>query len=270
MGFHKIILSSNEDPTYVEFWPIVSWAYKKIFPDCEVKLAFLSNRPYHDPVVKELQSHGDVTIFHPLPDISEFAQAKMIRYILASRQKEKVCYIDDIDLIPLSREFIWSKTNNRKKGKLLCVGGEVYHFIGSYPASQMTAEGHVWKQLINPHNKSYRELWHEWKTTPPMFDRRENPCIETDWSKDNYFSDERLIRRLIHVNQVPKHEMERGYTDYLDATIDRHTWNNNTQTWEFDRNKLKNHGYVNAHGIRPYGKYKEHYQPLIDYINENY
>ena len=267
MGFHQVILSCNEDPVYMEFWPLVSWAYKKIFPEATVHLAYLTLQNTDNGYADE---HGKITSFNPLPGIPEFAQAKMIRYILASQQGDDVCYIDDIDLFPLSRPFILSKTNNRKKGHLLCVGGEVYDNIGSYPASQMTAEGNVWKQLINPHNKTYSELWDEWKNTPTMFDRRENPCIVTNWDKDDYFSDERLIRRLLHLNPVPKQEMERGYTNYLDATIDRHTFKSNENFWEYDREKLKNHGYVNAHGIRPYSKYQKHYQLLIQYINDNY
>ena len=127
----------------------------------------------------------------------------------------------------------------------------------------------MWKKFINPNDKDYRGLMDEWKGRI-RFDHRENVCVKLDWSRDDYFSDERLLRRLIHINPVSKFEMERGYKDFLEATIDRHTFDSSKQEWIFDREKLKSGGYVNAHGIRPFKKYEKLYQPLINYINENY
>lgn len=257
----QIILSSNEDFTYLEFWKPVSWAYKKMFPDCTVHLAFLTNKDEDHSLVKELRKWGKVTLFKPDPNISEFAQAKMIRFILASQQGE-VCYIDDIDLFPLRKDFITDKLNLRAEGALLCVGGEVYDNNGCYPVSQMTAEGYVWKKFINPNNATYNELMKEWGGIV-LYDRRENINIKLDFSKDDYFSDERLLRRLIEKNPVPKLELERGYKDFMETTIDRYKW-------YVDLGKLNKHGYVNAHCVRPYGLYAEEFVPLLDYIRRNY
>jgi hypothetical protein len=266
---NQIILSCNEDPVYMEFWKPVSQAYKKMFPNVKVHLAFLTNRDENDPLVKEFREYGEVTLFKPLPDIPEFGQAKMIRFILASQQGNDVCYIDDIDLFPLSKDFIADKLIRRPWGVLLCVGGEVYGFNGCYPISQMTAEGNVWKKFINPRSESYDVILRSFKDRA-FYDFRENIMIETDYSKDRYFSDERLLKRLLVENPVPKLELKRGYYDYLDATIDRHTLNKETDVWEFDKEKLKNHGYVNCHGARPYSKYKDYYIPMIEYIENNY
>ena len=227
MGDHninQIILSCNEDPTYKDFWGMVATAYKKMFPDVRVHLAFLTWRDETDPMVEYMRTFGDVTLFQPVTDVPEFSQAKMIRFILASQQGEDVCYIDDIDLFPLRRDFITNKTSKRTKDHLLCVGGEVYNHGGCYPASQMTAEGYTWKRFINPTVKTYRGLRDEWKGNTRL-DKRENVCIKLDWAADDYFSDERLLRRLLKLNPTPKQEMERGYNDYLEATIDRHTFN---------------------------------------------
>ncbi len=259
---NQIILSTNEDPTYSTFWPAVSYAYKKMFPECTIHLAFLTDREENDPLVQEFRTHGKVTLFRPVKDIEEFGQAKMIRFILASEQGDDVCYIDDIDLFPLVKSFITDKTDKRPAGKLLCVGGEVYQNNGCYPVSQITAEGYVFKKFINPNNLSYPDLIHSFVGNV-MFDRREDIKIELDFAKDNYFSDERLIRKLRTINPVPVFEQPRGYSDFLDATLDRYAW-------EVNADKLKNHGYVNAHGIRPYSKNVEEYKPLLEYIDTNY
>lgn len=276
----KIILSSNEDPTYFDFWPIVSWAYKKMFPSVEVCLAFVTKRTENDPVVTEARKHGTVVLFRPIDDVPEGHQAKVARFILASQFENSLCYIDDIDLLPLQYNFITDKINywdsfthdESSNDILMCVGAEVYGFTGTYPISQMTATGYTFKNFINPKNLPYDQLIRSWKDKAE-FDDRENINIWPDMVGDRvdyYFSDERLLRRLLFHNPVPKLEVPRGYTDYLESTIDRHTLNKETGEWVFNREKLKNHGYVNCHGARPFSKYKEQYQPMIDYINQNY
>jgi hypothetical protein len=256
---NQIILSCNEDPKYSSFWKPVSYAYKKMFPDVQVHLAFLTNRTEDEPLVQEFREYGKVTLFKPVDWLSEFSQAKMIRFILASEQTD-ICYIDDIDIFPLNKAFITDKTDSRPFGSLLCVGGEVYNNNGCYPISQMTAEGYIWKKFINPENLDYEDLLKSYQK-PVKFDRREDMKIVTDFDKDNYFSDERLLRRLISENPVPKREIRRGYDNFMEATVDRFNW-------KVDPEKLNGHQYMNAHGVRPYER--ELYKPLMDYINENF
>src|SRR5687768_11057979 len=118
---NQIILSCNEDKTYMEFWEPVAKAYSKIFPGVTIHLAFLTNREEDDSLVTEFRQYGKVTLFKPVPGLQEFAQAKLIRFILAAQQEEDICYIDDIDLFPLKKSFITEKTDHRPKDHLLCV-----------------------------------------------------------------------------------------------------------------------------------------------------
>lgn len=268
-----IILSCNEDPTYSEFWKPVSQAYKAMFPSATVHLAFLTNRAEDDDLVMDFREYGKVTLFPILPDIPEFGQAKMIRFILASQQERETCYIDDIDLLPLQKDFITSKLNIRPDYVLLCVGAEVYGWQGMCPVSQMTAEGHIWKRFINPKDLGYSDLIHSW--TGYFYDIREKINIEQTatpdgFKNDIYFSDERLLRRLLRENPVPTLNIARGYDNYLDATIDRATVVKNTDEWIFDREKLSVGGFVNAHCARPYSQFKTQMEPLINYVSENY
>lgn len=260
---NQIILSANEDPTYISFWKPISWAYKKMFPDVTIHLALLTDRSEDDTYIADLRTYGKVTLFKPLDGVPQWGQAKMIRFILASMQGDDVCYIDDIDLYPLSKSFITDKINKRPKDTLLCVGGEVYDNNGCYPVSQMTAEGYIWKRFINPNGLEYSDLIRSYFHDEHMFDHREDIRMITDMANDWYFSDERFIRRLLFENPVPKKELERGYDNFMESTLDRYQWN-------IDDNKLKNHGYLNAHGHRPYDVHADKYAPLIKYINENY
>lgn len=271
---NQIVLSCNEDPTYREFWPLTARAYKLLFPDIRVHLAFLTNRTDNDEMVREMRQHGDVTLFPILSDIPEFGQAKMIRFILAAEQGTDVCYIDDIDLIPLQREFITNAVIQRPENVLLCVGAEVYGWQGTCPVSQMTAEGHVWKRLINPKNLNYSDLIHSW--TGYFYDVREKINVEQTltaegFKDDIYFSDERLIRRLLRETPVPIINVPRGYADYLDATIDRATVDSKTGIWRgwTERESLAGK-YVNVHGARPVSKYEKEYGIIMGYLEEKH
>lgn len=257
---NQIVLSCNEDENYSSFWKPVSYAYKKMFPEAIIHLAFLTNRSETDSLVKEFREYGKVTLFKPVSDIQEFAQAKLIRFLLASEQDNDVCYIDDIDLFPLKRSFITSKTEVRPANHLLCVGGEVYANNGCYPVSQMTAEGNIFKKLFNPNNLSYENLLNSYRGNT-MYDKRESIDLELNFAADNYFSDERLIRRLRTLNPVPIHEEKRGYSNFMVSTIDR-------MDWKIHEGKLFNHEYENAHCERPMKK--EQIDKLIEYIDINY
>lgn len=265
----QIILSCNEDDeTYSSFWPIVARAYKKLLPEVRVHLALVTKRHWFDPVIEEYKKHGLVTLFEPIDDVPIYGQAKMARFILASQQGQDVIYVDDIDLIPLSKKFITDAVERRPKNVLLAVGEECNGWVGTYPVSQMTAEGNLWQEFINPYELEYNELIRSW--TGYMYDHREKIDIDLDYDQDRYFSDERLIRRLLRENPVPILSLRRGYENYLDSTIDRHTYNKATDTWEFDREKLKRGEYVNVHGLRSFTKFERHYEPIIKYIKENY
>ncbi len=257
----KVILSCDDNPLYRDFWPVVSWAYEKM--GFETHLAYVTKKQTHD-------LPGNVTTFKPVPDVPEGNQGKFARFYLASMMGNHTTYIDDIDLFPLDLNFIVKKVARRPMGVLLCVGAEVYGYGGTYPISQMTAEGNVWKYFINPNNLTFAECVRSLKDNA-WFDDRENINIWPEHSAqrdDYYFSDERLIKRLIYENPVPKLELRRGYDDYLEATIDRATFNKDKNEWVYDREKLKRGGYVNAHCVRPFNQ--ELMQPLIDYINNNY
>lgn len=266
----QIILSCNDDETYLSFWDVTSWAYWLILPETMVHLAFVTDRAEDDPLVVKMRSSDKVkvTLFKPIPDMPTYGQAKMARFILASQQEGAVCYLDDIDLIPLSADFIYDAVMQRPENVLLCVGEECNGWQGTFPVSQMTAEGYIWKQFINPKNLEYEPLVRSW--TDYFFHEGEKLDIDLDMSRDRYFSDERRIRRMLRENPVPILSIRRGYENYLDSTIDRHTYNKETDVWEFDREKLKRGEYVNVHGCRPFTKFEKHYEPIIQHIKDTY
>jgi len=83
---------------------------------------------------------------------------------------------------------------------------------------------------------------------------------------DRYFSDERLLRRLLRENPVPIINIKRGYDNFLDVTIDRATVKSDTVKWEWDAEKLRRGEYLNIHGARPVSAFKKDYDLIMEYI----
>lgn len=270
--FDTVILSANEDPLYIDFWPDVAWAYKRMFPNVEVQLAFLTRREDDDPLVLDLAQHGTVWTYAPIPGVPEPNQAKMARHYLASKMGNKVVYINDVDLFPLSADWICEKTSQRPDGKFLLVGAEVYDAhtpeekdASTAPASMMTGEGWLWKQFINPWDYTFQELM-KFLADP---ERAGKPHSRSeDITNDVYhencgcFSDEHMIRRMMRMNPVPKHHVDRGYVTNVD-TLDR-------MGWRCDEGKLYRHEYLEAHMCRPRKDHPEKAEQLLKYIEKTY
>jgi len=66
MNFNRIVLSTDENPLYYQFWNIVADSWKKFFPDATISLAFITDKEKDDSVVKRMEEKADVCIFHPI------------------------------------------------------------------------------------------------------------------------------------------------------------------------------------------------------------
>jgi hypothetical protein len=87
--FDKVIVSCDDSPMFLDFWPIVCSAWFKFFPDVEVDLAFVTKRSNEDPVVQEMREFGDVTVYPMIDDIPASNQGKIARAYHASQHKDR-------------------------------------------------------------------------------------------------------------------------------------------------------------------------------------
>ena len=252
----RIIVSADEENRFFEFWPIVSEAWNKFFPGVPVSLAFVSKRNEADPLVVKLREYGNVTLFAPLPGIPSANQAKISRFALAASCSEQVCMIEDIDTIPLQREYVERVLRQRRPGELLCVGHEVYENTphqGKFPVSNITCEGELFQQFLNPHNLPYDSLIETWKGLE-VFDQKEsinNP--------PERFSDESLLRVLISRWGGLVRKARRDVNIH-EEWIDR-SW------WKIDPKRLMAGQYVTCNFLRPFSENIGHFIPLFTYIN---
>lgn len=94
----RVILSTNSDPKYIEFWPVVAPIWKAMGFQPTLALIAREDCPIDT-------SFGDVIRFSPLPNIPESLQAQVIRLFLPCLFPDEGCLISDIDMIPVSKAY---------------------------------------------------------------------------------------------------------------------------------------------------------------------
>ena len=252
--FDRIVVSTDENPMFLQFVPIVSTAWKKYFPEKKLSIAFISDRGYDDNLVNKMNNYGDVKIFNPVAGIPTANQAKIGRHILASEYKEEVCMIEDMDTIPLQRDFFSNRTSGYDSG-IIVVGSEVYNNTpheGKFPMSTMTATGNLFGEIVNPNNLKYEDVIKSFIGIRE-FDHKEAIEISPD-----IFSDESLMRVLLRRWNGEINKVNRDVNVHSDW-IDRSWWN-------IDREKLHSGGYITCNFLRPFVDNFERIKPVADYI----
>src|ERR1035437_9033028 len=103
--FDRIIISTD-DSHFKQYWPIVSTAWKKFFPDKKISLAFVTNRNENDPIDDKMREYGEIAVSPVINGTPAANQAKRARHILAGNYGDEICMIEDSDTVPLQAEFV--------------------------------------------------------------------------------------------------------------------------------------------------------------------
>ncbi len=257
--FDHVILSSDENRMFLDFWPFVAYAYRTLFPGVKVTLAFLTERSADDPLVKELELHGNVHRMRPIHGIPVMTQAKMIRYAVASYQpSDEVCMTDDLDQLPIDWEWHVKKAAERAPDTMLMLGGEVYgpNYDGQVPAGMVTAEARLFKRLFATPPEPLTPGWYAY-----LYGLRRSDENHTNIMGPN-FSDEALIVLLRRAHPIGETHVRRDYT-VGQHTIDR-------GCWPYNSAQLEAGGFLHAHMARPYRQFKEGNDAIFDYIRRRY
>jgi hypothetical protein len=244
LPFDNVALSTNDNPTYLQFAELVARAWRRFFPEVKVALGVVTKEPVAPGIQEWLAGCYDIVSFAqtdlPTPNAS-----KWYRYNLAAHL-EGVSLIHDIDSVPLQRQYTVDLLSKRKPGHLLCVGGEVYTQPGEggkFQASHMTGEARLFAAVTG--DDAYGE---------PIFDHKEPLSADP-----SVFSDESLMRAQLHRHpEVPVQHVPRGVDIYRDW-IDR-SW------WAVDPERLWKGEYVECNLLRPWSDHQQEIAPIVEYL----
>lgn len=249
---NRVLLSTDENETYLNFFPIVAKAWKNFF-NVPVSLAFVTKRTGDDELIAKMREFGEVFPLYPVEGIPEGNQAKMARFYIAKYYPNEVCMVNDIDTAPLSVPYFHRVLSTRRPNTVLAVGAEVYKNSdddGKFPMGEITAEGSLFTKIVNPLDLCYKDYILSFKDIR-VYDNKEaiNKPI---------FSDESLMRVLLRKHRTPVTYAPRE-VDVSKYWLDR-SW------WKIDNVKLQTGKYVLANFLRPLNNNFKALKPVIDYI----
>jgi len=234
----RVILSTNNNPLYLEFWPVVAplWEARGLRPT----LALIADE--NCPIDTSL---GDVIRFPPLPDVPEPLQAQVIRLFLPSLFPEEGCLISDIDMLPISPSYFKEGASGCPEEGFLVYrdGAEGYDGM-KFPMCYVAAKGRVFSDIfqvfsleeISERIREWARQGYGWNTDEVMLYRS-----AIAWEKNGG-----LIVRLGH-----------GAGGRLDRG-----------NWQTDISSIRISDYIDCHCPRPYSDYQDSIDPIVEAIQK--
>ena len=233
----RVILSSNANPLYLEFWPYAAKAWNQLI-GIKPTLALIG-----DETVKVDESLGDVIRFEPIVGIPTGLHAQLIRLLVPAYFPHEVCILSDIDQLPMSKSYFIDQISTLGDDKFviyndLCYGPDIQRFAMCYVAAQ----GRVFQDIFNiPDTASIAHILKTWASYNLGFD-----------------TDELLLYKYItQWTKYTTHCVKLGDTlgPWSNRRIQRYLW-------QYDPKKIQDKYYIDACLIRPYHEYKQELDKL--------
>lgn len=260
----NVVISSNYNPLYFQFIPIVSTAWKSFGINPILTLVTDKDESKWE-WVKEF---AEVRHYKERTDIDAGIWSKISRFFSYFEDLESKQMITDLDLIPLNKEF-FLKLYEHPEEKLIItddpfkenkIRNREYIEYPMLAGCYQIATGKIWKEIMNPNNlsndemiNSYKGVW-RWRNKEDILQPYDN------------FSEDELMRRLIYNWSPDKSKIIFLYrptqtfgNPYYSDRIDR-------SHWKIDYDKLYSNSYIDCHSLRPLSTYKEQILPLIKYL----
>jgi hypothetical protein len=267
---YRIITTTNENDTYIQFWPTMAQNWRNFCGMEKITLGFITEREDDDPLVIEMRKYGEVILIKPLNGIDNGVQAKVTRLYLSTQYPDDYCLIADIDMYVLNSDFVWDHWFSKiEENKLLAIGGNsgcyTGEHVGHFPMAFTTAKSNIWKEVINKENLSYEDLLNSWKGMNVF------RAAESTSNKFGAFSDESLLRGLIGLwdnynNRLAFNHPKVKHTQRDDwrgciavRRIDRIKWG-------IDINNLNNGYYIDSQPVRPFNNNIDKLKPILNYL----
>ena len=232
----RVIMSSDDNPMYLDFWPVVAKAWSKF--GIRPTLALIARSD-----VQVDESLGDVVRFEPVQGLSNALYAQAVRLLVPVLFEHEVSLISDIDMIPLSESYFKSSVCSIADDKFVVYRDNAYpQNLHKYPMCYNVAKGLTFQELFG------------------IKSRDEIPRMIMQWAQLNWGwnTDELVLYMYLHkwayfdTRCVSLHH---GVSRRIDRS-----------NWHYNSSLLANNYYIDCHSVRPYKKYKSEVDTLMQLI----
>lgn len=231
------IMSSDDNPVYLDFWQPVSKVWREKFNITPILLYFGNGNPSEE--------HGVVirmgTNFENIPLASCWA-----RYWFTSTLHDKVSIISDIDMIPMSEWYFKHQIEHYPEDSYIHLNPCIDTYT-RLPSCYHVARGDVFKKVLGLHDtfeESYSDLLNSYFDNSTCYLKGGND----KWCYDEYYATDKILKgNYEKLFLIPRSGGQSGHR------IDRTDWN-------YDERLFNAGYYYDSHSLRPYKEHKH----LID------
>jgi hypothetical protein len=224
-----VIISSNDDPLYKDFYPIVAKRWLEI----GLKTYYI-NITDRDEIIEN--EFGIIHKIKSLDFVSSGFQSQVVR-IFASKFFEGNMLTSDIDMLPLNREYY-----NQYNSEL--TDDNVIAFTGLHPYYPMC--------YVLSHTSNFRKYLEIEDLNFEEFCLMLNEKYGSKWNTDEHFMFDQFQKYL---DKIVLKQRD------LSRRIDR-------SFWTYDIRLLQSGYYIDSHLLRPYSQYKRHIDELLTIMNK--
>lgn len=241
MRIDYVIVSSNENPYYLDFWPIISKVWKEKFNITPV-LGLICNE---DSDFEESE-YGLVKKFKSIEGIDTGLQSQIVRLFL-TKELNGYCLISDIDIIPLSVKYFEECASHLTENNIVVYSSDNPECLYNkeYPMCYVSSHSNSFKLIL--------KLDLNWSEFVKMMKDRNQ-----GWTTDQKYLFEKINEFKLQKNDVVL--LNRGWSGMAHKRIDR-------AFWDYDPFKVSEGYYIDSHSLRPYSQYSKEINKLINHLN---
>lgn len=239
MVINRAIVSTDHNPIYYEFWPLVAKSWKNF--NIEPTLALIGD-------IKLNYSCGTIVTLPAMPDIPSGFIAQVIRFIIPCLFPDEVSVIADIDMLPLSRNYFSTNVTKYADDSILVFSADAYKTEIRYPMCYIAAKGKYFQEIIGLKNTDLPSIQSFIKDLY---------ALNLNWDTDELFFAKKLHESTLFSKVI---FLKRGWTPYASKRIDRSSWQYSKLNLFFDK-------YIDAHCLRPLHEHMQQLGSLIEYID---
>lgn len=228
MKIKYAIHSSDSNPFYLDFWPLVSKIWKLKF-NIEPILLYVDDN--HSITIDE--TYGKVIKYVPVKDIPVSLQCLWIRYWWPSTVPDDICILSDIDMFPISKTYFIEQIQDISDNKYVHLNPLSNYF----PSCYHVAKGYLFKSVLKLH-----DTFDESVTFINNMKIGFTHSFQEGVNAEGWGSDEIYATKSIHIypDQTVFVFIKRRHN-----RIDRLKWKWSITALEHDK-------YADSHSIRPY------------------
>ena len=234
MKIDYVIISSDDNPTYKDFYPIVANRWL----DLGIKTYYVNICDVDEVSENEF---GIVHKMKSLDFISTGFQSQVVR-LYCSNLISGNLLMSDIDMLPINGDYYKKKSVELTDKNIIVYSGQPYGNVPYYPMCYVLSNSNNFRKYLGIEGMSFMEY------CKMLLDK-----YGQAWNTDEHFMYDKFQNHLD--NLVVKNDRD------FSKRIDRGNWNYNLDL-------LKSGYYIDSHMLRPYDRYKQHIDLLIEKIKQ--